>query len=135
MLHSLLCLIKFQQKNCVYDMVQIELRKQNCNNIFCKKSGSSNLIKLFKFWNLLNFACNVEQLIVYNLYNFKTFCTCYTVNQDVTVYVHGVLRWKNAVLILTRCVNKFQFVVLAVDSCAFGERCKTTFSIFILPQQ
>lgn len=74
---------------------------------------------------VLDFPWNIQQLVINNLYNFKTLCTGYTIHEDITMNVHRILCRKYTIFILTCCIYQLNFIILAIYSCTFRKCWKT----------
>lgn len=70
---------------------------------------------------ILDFSCHVHKLLKKNLDDFEALYRCDGVDQHITMNVHGVLGWKDGILILASCVNQFDFKFLTPNFPGFGE--------------
>lgn len=76
---------------------------------------------VFERMNSLSFSHDVYQLFVNDFDDLERLLTRDRVDQDVSMKVHGILCWKNRILILTSRVNQLHLIIWIVDSRHFWE--------------
>lgn len=66
-------------------------------------------------------AHDINKFLIDDLNHFERFLAGDGINENVPMKVHGVLRWKDAVFVLTSSIYQLNFIIGIIDSRNFAK--------------